>query len=94
MHSPDPVDVAKLRDVRIQVQTVPPANGLVVVLFQDELTYYRQPTLARAYDAAGPVQPLARRSDRSNTAPRVVATLDAFTGKSSTIRARSSACRS
>lgn len=81
VHSPDPDYVAKLRDVHIQVQTLPQANGLVVVLFQDELTYYRQPTLARAYEAEGHVQPLARRSYRSNTARRVVATLDAFTGR-------------
>jgi hypothetical protein len=81
MHSPDPDYIAKLRDVHIQVQQLPQANGLVVVLFQDELTYYRQPTLARAYEAAGHVQPLARRSYRSNTDRRVVATLDAFTGQ-------------
>lgn len=81
VHSPDPDYVAKLRDVQIQVHTLPQAHGLVVVLFQDELTYYRQPTLARAYAAAGHDQPLARRSYRSNTDRRVVATLDAGTGQ-------------
>lgn len=81
VHSPDPDYVGKLRDVHLHVQELPTLHGLFVVLFQDELTYYRQPTLARAYEHAGPLQALARRSYRANTHRRVVATLDAFTGQ-------------
>lgn len=81
VHSPDPDYVGKLREVHLHVQELPTLHGLFVVLFQDELTYYRQPTLARAYEHAGPRQPLARRSYRANTHRRVVATLEAFTGQ-------------
>lgn len=81
VHSPDVDYVAKLRDVHVQVQVLPRVHGLSAVLFQDELTYYRQPTLARAYEFAGHAQPLARRSYSANTHRRVVATLDAWTGQ-------------
>lgn len=81
VHSPDADYVAKLRDVHVQVQPLPSAHGLSVVLFADELTYYRQPTLARAYELAGRVQSLARRSYSANTHRRIVATLDACTGQ-------------
>jgi hypothetical protein len=47
----------------------------------DEVTYTRQPTLATAYESAGAGQPLARLSYRSNTERRVIATLDALTGR-------------
>jgi hypothetical protein len=57
------------------------APGQIVTLFQDELTYYRQPTLARAWEAQGRPQPLAHRSHQSNTATRVTATLDACTAQ-------------
>jgi hypothetical protein len=58
-----------------------------VALLQDELTYYRQPTLARALaplgrDAGGRTQaPQAQRSERSNTKTRVTATLDVSSGQ-------------
>lgn len=81
VHSPDSAYVAKLRDVHVQVQALPSAQGVSVVLFTDELTYYRQPTLARTYELAGRVYPLARRSYSANTHRRIVATLDAFTGQ-------------
>jgi len=47
----------------------------------DELTYYRQPTLARAWAARGPGLPRAERSHRSNTATRIIGALDATTGR-------------
>lgn len=58
-----------------------------VTLLQDELTYERQPTLARALaphgrDAAGQAHPpLAELSHRSNSATRVAATLDVISGQ-------------
>ena len=52
-----------------------------MVLYQDELTYYRQPSRARSYEARGRSQPLAVRSHAANTATRVAATLDAFTAR-------------
>ena len=81
VHSPDRDYVAKLRDVHVQVQTHAKPTELVAVLFQDERTYYRQPTLASTYELGGHVQPFARRSYNANTHRRVVATLDACTGQ-------------
>src|SRR5947209_5804570 len=57
------------------------SDGRRVLLYQDELTYYRQPSLARAYEARGRRQPLAVRSHAANTATRAAATLDPFTGR-------------
>src|SRR5207248_1078671 len=45
------------------------------------LTYYRQPSLARAWEATGQVQPRAQRSHRANTPTRTVATLDPADGR-------------
>ena len=81
IHSPDPDYLAKLSDIRVCVQHSKADPELVVVLFQDEFTYYRQPTLAQAYDISGHQQPLAEMSYRSNSAWRVVATLDIWTGQ-------------
>lgn len=52
-----------------------------VFLYVDQVTYARQPTVARGYEASGPHQPLARRSHRSNTQFRVMGALDACTGQ-------------
>jgi len=75
IHSPDPNYVKKLRSVQIYL------GRRFVVLFEDELTYYRQPTLAKAYELMGQSQPLALLSYRSNNSRRVVATLEASTGR-------------
>jgi hypothetical protein len=82
LHRPDPDYVAKrltvhlhLREMRWQVLL------RVVGLFQDEMTYERHPTLARAYEARGHTQALARRSYARATTRRIVATLDASTGR-------------
>jgi hypothetical protein len=47
----------------------------------DEFTYYRQPSLARAYERKGAWQPLAYRSHRSDNQFRIVAALNAITGQ-------------
>jgi hypothetical protein len=82
VHSPDPDYRAKLARVDQIVASARTSSGRIVALFMDELTYYRQPTVARAYEAAGSRQPLARRSHRANTATRVISTLDVVDGRS------------
>ncbi len=81
VHSPDPHYEAKLDLIaqRLLQAWYDPEHS--VFLFQDEFTYYRQPSLAWAYEAQGHPQPLARRSWSSNSAFRVVATLNALTGQ-------------
>lgn len=51
-----------------------------MLLFEDEATFYRQPTQAWLWARLGRVQPRLRYSCRSNCRMRVVATLDAVTG--------------
>jgi hypothetical protein len=67
-----------VRDCLAQART---SGGRQVALYQDEVTIERQPTLAAAYERAGPFQPLARRSLRANTVTRVTATLDPADGR-------------
>lgn len=81
LRSPDPLYAAKWAHITAVRQTSPPGPAAPVVLFQDEVTYYRQPTLAHAYAPAGRDQPRAERSYRANTTTRVVATLNADTGQ-------------
>jgi hypothetical protein len=52
-----------------------------VLLYQDEFTYYRQPTLDRDYEQMGEFQPLAHRSYNSDTAFRGIGALNAITGQ-------------
>lgn len=81
IYSPDRAYEAKLsliEQCRLRAYYAPEEYAF---LYLDELTYYRQPSLARAYEASGQAQPLARRSYRSNTAFRVVGALDAITGR-------------
>lgn len=81
IHSPDPDYIAKLRDIQVLVAKPEAAAGSQVVLFQDEFTYYRQPTLAWAYESVGKEQPKAELSHRSNRSWRVVAVLDVYRGR-------------
>lgn len=53
----------------------------VVMVFLDEFSYYRQPTLAYAYHVTGHTLPYAFQVARSNTRTRLVAALNALTGK-------------
>lgn len=81
VHSPDADYLGKLRSVQVCLQRVWREDPTSVLLFQDEVTYYRQPSLAQAYEAAGHSQPLAQRSYRKNTPFRIAAAVDAFTGQ-------------
>jgi hypothetical protein len=81
IHSPDPQYQAKLEVIQTLWERVQQSEGMEVLLYLDELTYYRQPTLSWTYEQAGPSQPHAERSLCSNTATRLVGTLDASTGQ-------------
>jgi hypothetical protein len=81
VHSPDPDYAAKEAYIACLVAQGQARAGPFVTLYLDELTYYRQPTLAAAWEAQGPYQPLARRSYRSNTATRLIGTLDVRDGR-------------
>lgn len=81
VHSPDPHYDQKLSLLELARLRAYYQPEHYVFLYLDELSYYRQPSLASAYAATGPEQPLALRSYRSNTHFRVVAALNAISGQ-------------
>ena len=81
VHSPDPNYMDKLSMIELMRFRAYYEPKRYVFLYLDELSYYRQPTLARAYESAGKVQPLAYRSHRSNTSFRALAALNVMTGR-------------
>ncbi len=93
LHSPDPhyrAKLALLACCQAQSRSDPHHYPL---LYLDELTYYRQPTIAPAYEERGPHQPLARRSYQPNTPWRVGAALDGLSGRVIYRQARHIDCR-
>lgn len=83
IRSPDPDYAAKLACVQAVRMLNRQAPVDLAVLYLDEVTIERQPSLAHTYDAGGrdANQPRARRSTQSNTLTRLVATLDHRTGQ-------------
>jgi hypothetical protein len=81
IHSPDPDYQAKVDYIKELKEEVRASNGKLALAYLDEVTFYRQPTLANAYEERGHRQPLAELSYRSNNHSRVIATLDAFDGR-------------
>jgi len=81
VHSPDPdypVKAARLRSVWQQVQADPKH---LVLLYEDELTSYRCPTVGCDYATAGSDAPLALQGTGYNTSRRIAGCLDAFSGR-------------
>jgi hypothetical protein len=87
VHSPDPDYQAKLARVTALRQQVTADPAHQRLLFTDEVTYYRRPTLANGYAPAGSRGPLADGGHRSNTATRVVAALDLLGGAVTALQA-------
>lgn len=82
IHSPDPHYWEKLHDVQDCLKEAADSAGRVIVVFSDQLTFYRQPTQAKAWESMGAAdQPKAERSLRSNTTARVGAVVNAITGQ-------------
>jgi hypothetical protein len=81
IYSPDPQYEAKLAQVAQVRRAAAASGGRRVVVFLDEVTIGRQPTVATAYAPAGPAQARAWRSHSANTLTRIVATLDAVDGR-------------
>ncbi len=81
IHSPDPDYLAKEAEIAHFIDRRVTRAPSEVTLYLDEITYYRQPTVAMNYAAAGHQQPLAERSHRSNTPTRLVGALDVADGR-------------
>jgi hypothetical protein len=81
IHSPDPNYDEKLSLIELMRMRAFYQPERYVFLYLDELTYYRQPSLARAWEEIGKTQSLALRAYQSNTHCRVLAGLNALTGR-------------
>jgi transposase len=81
LHSPDPDYDHKLAAVAAAYQQAQSDPQHIVLLYQDELTYYRRPSLAGNWSVAGREQPLARLGYRPNTKRRISGSLNALTGQ-------------
>ena len=81
VHSPDPQYDEKLRAIeraKAQVQTDPQRY---VLLYQDEFTYYRRPSLAQGYGVAGKDDLRANQGFLPNRKRRIAASLDITSGR-------------
>lgn len=81
VHSPDPLyglKAARLRAVAAQVQAAP---DRLVLLYQDELTSYRCPTVACDYALRGSDEPRAAQGTGYTSSRRIAGCLDALTGR-------------
>jgi len=81
-HSPDPEYLAKLDHLLACLREAAVHPGQVVVVFLDEMGYYRWPAEGRAWTAAAPHSaPLADREGPNNKQWRVIGSLNALTGR-------------
>lgn len=82
VHSPDPEYAAKVARLATITWYTRQDPARLVRLYQDELTYYRRPSVAQGYTPiARAQQPLARQGWRANTARRIAGCLDAASGR-------------
>lgn len=81
LYSPDPNYEPKMDLIAQCLLKALYAPDKYVLLYQDEFTIYRQPTIARDYEQMGKFQPYARRSYRSDTQFRGMGALNAITGQ-------------
>jgi hypothetical protein len=79
VHSPDVHYLDKLSSVKMNFLHLDLETA--VFLFEDEFTFYRQPSLAQAYEAVGKLQPLAELGWRTNFAWRIAAGMNGYTGQ-------------
>lgn len=81
VHSPDP-DYQTKRDYALWCVEQSLINyPRVLTLYLDEMSYYRQPTIASAWPTKQQRQPLAEIAYHSNNRRRVVAVMDVVMGK-------------
>ncbi len=82
IQSPDPNYHAKWKAILQAFQEAVEHPDHVVLLFEDELTYYRQPSKAPAYVPGGVgSQPYAQQCPGSNTQTRLAAVLNGISGQ-------------
>lgn len=82
VHSPDLQYLEKLAEIVRVLELVVHSEGKIVLLFADELTFYRQPTLSFAYCQKGKKEsPKGVLSHRRNTPARIGGVVNVLTGQ-------------
>jgi hypothetical protein len=81
IRSPDPAYQEKRAHLARIAARVDADPAHTVLLYLDELTYYRQPSLGYGYAPAGSTDPRAERSTRSDDTTRILGALDARSGR-------------
>ena len=81
VHSPDPLYAAKLATIGYVQQRAQAEPEQIVVLYEDELTYHRRPSLGYAYVPTGSDAPRADQGWGSDTLRRIAACLNVATGQ-------------
>lgn len=84
LHSPDPAYADKVARIDRALTLARRYPDRCALHYGDEMSVYRQPTLADRYAPVGQ-EPTARLSPRSNTRHRLGGTLDAVTGQVQTV---------
>lgn len=80
-HSPDPDYDLKLAYIASAQQQARRDPEQVVLLYQDELTYYRRPSLARAYASVASKEPKVLQGYTTNKKRRIAGCLNWLTGQ-------------
>ena len=80
VHSPDPAYNEKLAAIAAARAEAEAQPTRVVFLYQDELTYYRRPTVAQGYAAVGSDGPRADQGHGTNKKRRIAGCLNVLTG--------------
>jgi transposase len=81
VHSPDPEYAAKMARVAVLVAEARESNGRIVVVFEDELTFYRRPSVNRAYARVGAQQAKVNQGHGPNSKSRLASFLNCVTGE-------------
>lgn len=81
LHSPDPAYETKLAAVTAAQLLARAHPGAVVLLYEDEFTYYRRPSVSRAFALARTDAPRAAAGLGTNKKRRIAACLDVATGR-------------
>lgn len=81
VHSPDAQYASKVARLQSAWQEVQADPEHVVLLYQDELTYYRCPTAAPDYVAQASDAPRAAQGTGYNSSRRIAGSLDAHSGR-------------
>ncbi len=81
LHSPDPDYDLKMSYIKAAKAQAGRSDGQIILLYQDELTYYRRPSVARNYAPQGSKYPIAKQGLKGNNRRRISGALNALSGQ-------------